>query len=99
MRDPPRWPAEVGAAVDRLWRRRVMVRLQRFTSRRFTMGRRLCAAVTMAAAMLMFAGTAQAAQHTTVTETNHIHGAYADPNLDAYPCKGAPVADCSPFAK
>ena len=59
------------------------------------MGRRFCAAVIMAVAMLIFAGAAQAAQHTTVTETNHIHGAFAEPNFDANPCTGAPIANFS----
>ena len=61
------------------------------------MGRRLCAAVAMAAAMLIFAGAAQAAQHTTVTETNHIHGAFAEPNFDANPCTGAAITNFSAF--
>ena len=61
------------------------------------MRRRLCAAVIAAAAMLMFTGVAQAAQHTTVTQTNHIHGVFAEPNFDANPCTGAPITNFSAF--
>jgi hypothetical protein len=61
------------------------------------MGRRLCAAVTMAGAMLMFAGVAQAAQHTTVTETHLTHGAFVEPEFGANPCTGASIANFSAF--
>src|SRR6185436_3055042 len=61
------------------------------------MGRRLCAAVAMAAAMLIFAGVAQAAQHTTVTETHLTHGAFVEPEFGANPCTGAAIANFSAF--
>jgi hypothetical protein len=61
------------------------------------MGRRLCVAVTMAAAMLMFGGVAQAAQHTTVTETHLTHGAFVEPEFGANPCTGASIANFSAF--
>jgi hypothetical protein len=61
------------------------------------MGRRFCAAVITAAAMLAFAGSAQAAQHTTVTETQLIHGAFVEPEFGANPCTGAGIANFTAF--
>ena len=61
------------------------------------MGRRLCAAVIMAAAMLIFAGAAQAAQHTTVTVTHVTHGAFVEPEFNGNPCTGAAIAHFSAF--
>ena len=61
--------AQTMGTLDSFREKRMMVRLLSLTSRGFTMRRRFCAAVIAAAAMLMFAGVAQAAQHTTVTQT------------------------------
>ena len=61
------------------------------------MRRRLRAAVIASVAMLVFAGAAQAAQHTTVTETAHIHGAFVEPEFGANPCTGAAIANFSAF--
>ena len=74
-----------------------MVLLQQSHEEGVRMGRRLWAAVIASVAMLVFAGAAQAAQHTTVTETAHIHGAFAEPNFDANPCTGAAIANFSAF--
>jgi hypothetical protein len=59
--------------------------------------RRLCAALLGVAAMLMFAGAAQAAQHTTVTQTDHIHGVFAEPNFAGNPCTGAHFTSFSAY--
>jgi uncharacterized membrane protein len=76
----------------------MLVRLLSLTNRGFMMRRRLCAALLgVAAAMLISAGAAQAAQHTTVTQTEHIHGVFAEPNFDANPCTGAPITNFSAF--
>ena len=61
------------------------------------MARRFCAAITMAAAMLMFAASAQAAQHTTVTETQLTHGAFTEPEFNANPCSGAAITSFNAF--
>jgi hypothetical protein len=61
------------------------------------MGRRLCVLVMTAAAMLLCAGVAEAAQHTTVTQTNHIHGVFAEPNFGANPCTGAATTGFNAF--
>jgi hypothetical protein len=50
----------------------------------------------MAVAMLMFAGAAQAAQHTTVTVTHVTHGAFVE-DFDANPCSGAAITSFSAF--
>jgi hypothetical protein len=75
----------------------MMVAVHRLTTMGFLMGRRLCAAMLGVAAILMFAGAAQAAQHTTVTETDHIHGVFAEPNFGANPCTGAALVNFSAF--
>jgi hypothetical protein len=43
------------------------------------------------AAALALAATAAAANHTTVTETNHIHGAFTEPEFSQNPCNGATI--------
>lgn len=52
--------------------------------------KRLLAAVVVAAALAL-AATASAANHTTVTETDHIHGAFTEPQFDVNPCTGATI--------
>jgi hypothetical protein len=63
----------------------------------FLMGRRLCVAVITAAAMLVFAGVAEAAPHTTVTETQLTHGSFTEPEFDANPCTGAAITSFNAF--
>ena len=59
------------------------------------MNRRFTAAMLGVAAMLMCAAAAQAAQHTTVTQTEHVHGVFAEPEFDANPCTGAALTNFS----
>jgi hypothetical protein len=75
----------------------MMVRLLSLTNRGFTMRPRFCAAVIAAVAMLMFAGVAQAAQHTTVTQLQITHGAFTEPEFDANPCSGAAITSFNAF--
>jgi hypothetical protein len=51
----------------------------------------LVAALALAAAALALAATASAADHTTVTETEHIHGAFTEPGFDVNPCTGVAI--------
>jgi hypothetical protein len=53
--------------------------------------RRLGATVLAVAMMLACATAAQAANHTTVTETDHIHGAFTEPEFSQNPCTGAAI--------
>jgi hypothetical protein len=53
--------------------------------------KRLLAVVALAAAALALAATASAANHTTVTETDHIHGAFTEPEFDVNPCTAAAI--------
>jgi hypothetical protein len=52
---------------------------------------RLLTLLALAAAALALVATASAAGHTTVTETQHVHGAFTDPNFDVNPCTGAAI--------
>ena len=89
--------AQTMGTLDSFREKRMMVRLLSLTNRGFTMRRRFCAAVIAAAAMLMFAGVAQAAQHTTVTQLQITHGAFTEPEFDANPCSGAAIASFNAF--
>jgi hypothetical protein len=40
---------------------------------------------------LALAGSAMAANHTTVTETDHIHGTFTEPEFTGNPCTGAGI--------
>jgi hypothetical protein len=53
--------------------------------------KRLLTLLALAAAALALAATASAADHTTVTETEHIHGAFTAPEFDVNPCTGAAI--------
>jgi hypothetical protein len=53
--------------------------------------KRLLTLLALAAAALALAATASAADHTTVTETEHIHGAFTEPEFDVNPCTGAAI--------
>jgi hypothetical protein len=89
--------AQTMGTLDSFREKRMMVRLLSLTNRGFTMRRRFCAAVIAAAAMLMFAGVTQAAQHTTVTQLQITHGAFTEPEFDANPCSGAAIASFNAF--
>jgi hypothetical protein len=45
----------------------------------------------LCAASLAFAASAAAANHTTVTETNTIHGTFTEPEFSQNPCSGAAI--------
>jgi hypothetical protein len=42
-------------------------------------------------ALAAFASPAAAANHTTVTETDHVHGAFTEPEFNVNPCSGAAI--------
>jgi hypothetical protein len=49
----------------------------------------LCAG--LVGALMVLAGNASAANHTTVTETDHIHGSFTEPEFTNNPCSGAAI--------
>jgi hypothetical protein len=53
--------------------------------------KQLLTVAALAAAALALAATASAANHITVTETDHIHGAFTEPEFDVNPCTGAAI--------
>jgi hypothetical protein len=53
--------------------------------------RRLAPLAAIALAFAFAAPVAAAAPHQTITETDHVHGAFTEPEFDANPCTGAAI--------
>jgi hypothetical protein len=47
--------------------------------------------------LVAFATPASAANHTTVTETDHVHGVFTEPEFTANPCTGSAITSFDAF--